>query len=70
LRVIQSDEIFWQLFWFEWFGDGGSTDWADGEPLLLNFDQTLLTESVTTVEISGDTIFGVEVLVTRRAVHN
>ena len=69
LCVVKSNEILRQLFWLERLRNGGSANRTNSEPLLLDFNQTLLTESVTAVEVARNPIGGVEVLVTRWTIH-
>ena len=60
LGIIQSDKVLWQLLWFKRLCNGGPTNRTDCESLLLDFDEALLTEGVTTVQVSGNSIDVIE----------
>ena len=69
LRVVQSNKILGKSLWLEWLLDGGSANRTNCQSLLLYFYKALLTECVTAVQVSGDSVVSVEVLVARGAVH-
>jgi len=69
LRVVKCDEILGQFLWLEGLGDRGSADRADRQPLLLDLNQALFAKGVATVEIPWNPICGIEVFVTRGAIH-
>ena len=67
--IFKGKIVFGQLLGFERFLQGGAADWAEGESLLLNFDEANFAEGVTAVEIAGNKSFSIEVLVTGRTFH-
>jgi len=68
-RIVEGYEVFWELLGFEWFLKGSSANGAESKFLLLNLDEALLAESVTAVEVPGDSGVCVEIFVARRALH-